>query len=450
MSTHDQQRPPGGQVPAANSPPDDAVARIAEAVEQLTYGQARMESLLDAVRAISRELELPVTLERIVTAAMELTRSRYGALGLLDEDRTRLAAFIPLGLTDRERADLAEVELPHGRGLLGHLVHYPEPLRVDAISRHPQSVGFPEGHPSMRTLLGVAIRVRGRLFGNIYLCDRLDGLPFDAHDEAVLVALAGAAGVAIENARLYEKVRSSAEEFQRLLLPRLPDLHPFEVAAAYRPATAPHHLGGDWYDALLLPDGSCTVVIGDVMGHDLQAAATMAQTCSMLRALLYDRGASPGDTLGRLDRTLSALTAAVATTVCVVRIEPGNGSWTLRWSTAGHVPPLVVPATGRARYLNAEPGIPLGVDADQDRPDHRCALPADATLVLFTDGLVEHPRHSLDEGLDALAALAAAHARDPLDRLCQALADGHPSDAHDDMAVLAVRAPGHRVPSPPG
>ncbi|GGZ96091.1 hypothetical protein GCM10010389_39170 [Streptomyces echinoruber] len=421
---------------------DEGLDRITEQIGRLAVAQQRMQGLLDAVPAVSRETELPVVLRRIVTTAMDLVDARYGALGVLDEDGTGLREFIPLGLDDQEQREPAGVGLPHGRGLLGHLIDHSEPLRLEDLSRHPDSVGFPAGHPPMRTLLGVAIGVRGRVYGNLYLPDRRDGRPFDDHDEAVVVALAGAAGVAIENARLLQEIRSAAEQFQRLLLLTLPDLAPFTGAAVHRPATAPgHHLGGDWYDALRLPDGGCAAIIGDVVGHDLTAAAAMAQIRNMLRALLYDRRTPPSLVLHRLDHTLQAVSEVPVTTACLARMEPAADGWRLHWSTAGHLPPLVVAADGSARSLHVEPGVPLGVDPSLSRPDHIRTLAPGDTVLLFTDGLVEHPRRSLERGLDALARLAAAHAAQPLDVLCRTLADHHPSDGHDDLAILALRIP---------
>ncbi|QTT72061.1 SpoIIE family protein phosphatase [Streptomyces mobaraensis NBRC 13819 = DSM 40847] len=440
MSEDERQRRQGaGSPPPA---PDEDPEHIAERMCRLDRAQERMRALLDAVLAVSRELDLPVVLRRIVSAAMELVDARYGALGVLNDDHTGLDEFLPLGLEDRERRALAGVDLPHGQGLLGHLIEHPVPLRVDGLLHHPGSTGFPAGHPPMQTLLGVAISVRGRVYGNLYLCDRRDGKPFDDEDEAVVLALAGAAGVAIENARLYDQVRSGAEQFQRMLLPRLPDLGPFSAAAVYRPATAPgHHLGGDWYDTLLLPDGACAAVIGDVVGHDLKAAAAMAQTRNMLRALLYDRGSPPSSILTQLDRTLHAVAESPVTTACLARLEPTADGWTLRWSAAGHLPPLVLDPDGRTRFLHAEPGLPLGVDTRLPRPDHVHPLRPGSTVIFYTDGLVEHPRHPIDAGLDALAALVAAHARLPVEHLCRVLADERPGDGHDDLAILAVRTP---------
>ncbi|ARF53884.1 PP2C family protein-serine/threonine phosphatase [Streptomyces gilvosporeus] len=417
--------------------------RVTQQLHTLAEAHERLQELLAAVLAISGELELPVVLRRIVTTAMDLVGARYGALGVLDEEHTGLSEFIPVGITDQELAAMADVGQPRGRGLLGHLIHHPEPLRTENIPDHPHAAGFPPGHPPMRTLLGVAISVRGEIYGDLYLADRLDGRPFGAEDEAVVLALAGAAGVAIDKARLFEQVRAGAEQFQRLLLPHLPDLRPFTAAAIYRPATAPGLLGGDWYDAVLLPDNACATVVGDVVGHDMHAAAAMAQTRNMLRALLYDRCTPPSSVLTQLDRTLHAITEDPVATACLARIEPGDDAWTLRWSSAGHLPPLLISPDGRTEYLHAEPGLPLGVDASQPRPDHARPLPAGATVVFFTDGLVEHPHYSIDTSLRLLADTAAAHAGLPLDALCQTLADHHPGDGHDDMAILAVRTPPH-------
>ncbi|MFE0325353.1 PP2C family protein-serine/threonine phosphatase [Streptomyces sp. NPDC058960] len=420
----------------------DELARIDEQLRALVAAMDRLQGLLDAVVAISREVELPGVLNRIVTTAMELVGARYGALGILDESGESLSEFIAVGLSEQEYAHLvAEVGLPEGRGLLGHLISHPEPLRVDDIPAHPSSAGFPPDHPSLHTLLGVAITVRGEIYGDLYLSERRDGRPFDVHDENIVVALAGAAGIALENVHLFEQVRNTSEKFQRLLLPALPDLRPFTAAAIYRPAAEPSRLGGDWYDAILLPDDAVAVVIGDVVGHDLEAAAAMASTRNMLRALLFDRCTPPSAILAQLDRTVQGITDTPVTTTTLARIEPDGPGWRLHWSAAGHVPPLVIAPGRKAEYLFAEPGLPLGVDTGQARPDHIHPLPPGSTVVLFTDGLVEHPRRPIDECLDELAGLATAHAGLPLEDFVHALADHGPSDGHDDMAILAVRTP---------
>ncbi|MFD8705560.1 PP2C family protein-serine/threonine phosphatase [Kitasatospora sp. NPDC059648] len=414
---------------------------MGEQLRALAAVRDRLHGLLSAVLAIGSDLDLPAVLQRIVTTAMDLAGARYGALGVLAPSGDHLEQFITAGLTEQERAALAGTHFPHGLGVLGCLIRHPVPLRVDDIPSHPASVGFPPGHPPMRTLMGVAVTVRGEVYGDLYLSERRDGHPFDEDDEDLVRALAGAAGIAIENARLFGYMRDSSEQFQRLLLPTLPDLAPFSGAAVYRTAAAPAGVGGDWYDTAVLPDGACAAVIGDVVGHDLHAAAAMAQARNMLRALLYDRQGPPGSVLTQLDHTLRAITDLPVITACLARIEHATDGWILNWSTAGHPPPLVLTPDGRARYLFADPGIPLGVDPGIPRPDHTAVLPGGSTVLFFTDGLVEHPGHPIDERLDVLAELAAAHAAHPLDELVHALTDHHPSDGHDDMAVLAIRTP---------
>jgi Stage II sporulation protein E (SpoIIE)/GAF domain len=428
------------KVPASRPRLGAELERIAEQIRSLARSQDRLNELYAA--ALSHDVELPVVLRLIVTAAMDLVDARYGALGVLDEEGESLEMFVPMGLSEKETAALAGVELPRGRGLLGHLISHPEPLRVGNISGHPESAGFPPGHPPMRTLLGAAISTRGQIYGDLYVSERRDGRPFDGHDESLIVALAGAAGLAIDDARLFDQVRLEAERFQRLLLPRLPDLRPFEASAVYRPAATPAQLGGDWYDALHVPDQACAAVIGDVAGHDLEAAAAMAEIRNMLRGLLYDRRTAPSAILSRLDRALHAITDTPLTTACLARIEPGEpGTWTLRWSNAGHPPPLLLTPDLQVRYLHADPDLPLGVDTTWPRDDHTHPLPQDSTVIFYTDGLIEHPERPLEAGMEQLTALATTHAALPLPDFVQALADHHPSDGHDDIAILALRTP---------
>lgn len=165
--------------------------------------QQRVASLLDAVIAVTADLELSDVLSRIVRVACELVDARYGALGVLDRSGEGLTEFITHGVTDEERAAIGDP--PHGRGVLGLLIHEPHTLRLDDLSSHSASVGFPGDHPPMRTFLGTPVRLRDTVFGNLYLAEKRGGIPFTADDETVLVALAAAAGVAIENARLYER-----------------------------------------------------------------------------------------------------------------------------------------------------------------------------------------------------------------------------------------------------
>ncbi|MFD8703434.1 GAF domain-containing protein [Kitasatospora sp. NPDC059648] len=164
----------------------------------------RVHSLLEAVLSVGRDLELSQALQHIVEAAVTLVDAEYGALGVIGEGQ-RLSQFIPVGIED-DRVKLIG-DLPSGHGILGELIRHPEPLRLTRISDHPSSYGFPSNHPPMNSFLGVPIRIRDKVFGNLYLTEKRGGGDFDEEDESVLATLAVAAGVAIDNARLYDRAR---------------------------------------------------------------------------------------------------------------------------------------------------------------------------------------------------------------------------------------------------
>ncbi|GAA6525299.1 GAF domain-containing sensor histidine kinase [Intrasporangium sp. DVR] len=160
----------------------------------------RLASLVEAIMPLSADLELPEVLSRIVSGACELVDARFGALGVLGPDRRHLSGFYTHGLTPEEAARIGPP--PVGHGVLGVLLTDPSPIRLADLTSHPRSVGFPANHPRMRTLLGAPIRIRDRMFGNIYVAEKRGGGPFTAEDESLLVSLAGAAGSALDNARL--------------------------------------------------------------------------------------------------------------------------------------------------------------------------------------------------------------------------------------------------------
>ena len=200
---------------------DELLAELQGRLQAVLATRDRMRGLLEAVVAIASGLDLESTLRRIVETAVGLVDATYGALGVIGEDQ-RLAEFIPVGLSQDEIERIHH--WPEGRGLLGLLIDDPRPLRLADIAAHPQSSGFPDGHPPMRSFLGVPVRLRDEVFGNLYLTGKRGGGEFTEDDEAVLVALGAAAGVAVENARLYDAARrqqrwiqASAEVTTRLL-----------------------------------------------------------------------------------------------------------------------------------------------------------------------------------------------------------------------------------------
>jgi signal transduction histidine kinase len=206
---------------------DDLLAELQTRLQAIIATRDRLHRLLDAVVAIGAALDLQTVLRRIVEAATELVDAKYGALGVLG-DGDELAEFVTAGIDEETLAKIGPY--PKGHGILGVLIKDPKPLRLHDISEHPLSYGFPPNHPPMRSFLGVPVRIRDEVFGNLYLTEKRSGEDFDDEDESVVVALAAAAGVAIENAKLYEDthrrerwLRASSEVTTALLSGTEPD-----------------------------------------------------------------------------------------------------------------------------------------------------------------------------------------------------------------------------------
>ena len=228
--------------------------------------------------------------------------------------------------------------------------------------------------------------------------------------------------------------------------PDPPDSEHAEIAVRYVPAAAGAEIGGDWYDAFLQADGSTVLAIGDVVGHDTRAAAAMGQVRGLLRGIGYARGGSPAEVLTELDRAVQGLSLDTMATALVARIEEsaddGPGLRTrIRWSSAGHPPPVVLSADGSTRLLADVPAdLLLGVTRDSARAEHVVDLDVSDTVLLYTDGLVERRDRDLDEGIAELLDVLAECGGMPLEALCDCLLERlFLPDAEDDVAILAVR-----------
>ncbi len=249
-------------------------------------------------------------------------------------------------------------------------------------------------------------------------------------------------------ARLYASEHAAALALQRSLLPALPTLDGLELAARYIPASDTAEVGGDWYDVLPLPGGSTGLAIGDVMGHDMRAAGAMGQLRSVLRSYAWE-GHGPAEVVDRLNQLVCALGMAQLATCVYARLEPARDGRParLRWSNAGHPPPLMKTPDGSVQALTEAASLLVGVttagvSAMNERPSAVRDVPRGSVLLFYTDGLIEdHHHQDLDVGIATLrAALATAPADEPLDDIAERLtaAAAHTTQ-DDDQCLLLVR-----------
>lgn len=296
-----------------------------------------------------------------------------------------------------------------------------------------------------RSAAVLPLRGRGRLLGllTLYSRDRSFGRKDDL---STAQDVADRTGLALDNARLYRAQQQLAEGLQRSLLTDPPDPDHAEIAVRYVPAAEAARVGGDWYDAFLQPGGTTMLVIGDVVGHDTEAAAAMGQLRGLLRGIATYSDAGPAEVLRGLDTSMTTLQLRALATAAVARFEQTpeeleRGVTRLIWANAGHLPPLVINPDGSVAELASWTGdLLLGVDADTVRRESVVTLDRGATVLLYTDGLIERRDADLDSGMvrlrQALIDLADLPLQELLDTLLERLVDGHPED---DVALVAVR-----------
>lgn len=338
------------------------------------------------------------------------------------------------------------------RAALARALYNNQPVLLDASAQDGEpDEPIARAHRQLFERLGAGSAVvvplysRRQVFGALTVARRGQQNSYTDAEILVLSDIARRAGLVIESTRLFEQRLDMAETLQRQLLTPLPQVDHLWFAARYQPAQQASEVGGDWYDAFLLADGVTTMVIGDVVGHDLQAAAHMAEVRNMLRALAWDRREPPSEIMRRLDGVMTHTSDAPMATVVFARIEgPDGGPWHLHWVNAGHPPPLLITAEGAARYLEEGHGPLLGMSSalhlGLEWPDARAELPARSTLLFYTDGLVESRDQHLDTGLEELrrhaADLVGHELEDFLDGLLARI-----DPRGDDVALLALRIP---------
>jgi serine phosphatase RsbU (regulator of sigma subunit)/anti-sigma regulatory factor (Ser/Thr protein kinase) len=380
-------------------------------------------------------LQLDELLPELLARSAALFDAETAGLLLTDEDGTRLTLRATYGLEALEDGCTVSVD----EGFLGDAFHAPLAVALPHVAAD-SALHASLSAVGVHSLLAAPLVVGERRLGLLYLGSRRSD-HFSADDAQLMSLGAERAALALDHARSYEHERGLVEMLQRSLLPeRLPDLSALELAARYLPSGSAAKVGGDWYDAVLLPDQRVCLAIGDVVGHGVRAATAMAELRNALRAYLLE-GHSPAQAVSRLDDLVKAIHGeGMAATLAVVTVHPSTGR--ARLTNAGHLPALVIAADGDADYVEHRSRMPLGVGGyGEEHPELDFTLTPGSTLVMFTDGLVERRGESLDEGLDRLRQVVAEGPSD-LEELCTHILTELIGDrpAGDDVALLAVRA----------
>jgi phosphoserine phosphatase RsbU/P len=431
--------------PRADGTPANTEAADEDRLRLLAEVSEAMISTLDTGESVAKLMDLVVP--RLCD---------WATVTVLGDDGQ--AVELGRGHRDRERlADLDTYLAKRTRGTgddspLAAALLTGEPVHLDSIDPAlvEPALGTDEVREAWRRLDSasftmVPLRARGETFGVLALVNTSQRAPHTEMEIATAVEVARRAGLALDNARLYGRQLQVAETLQRSMLTPPPQPDHLEIAVRYLPASISMHVGGDWYDAFQQPDGATLLVIGDVVGHNVDAAAAMGQIRSILRGIAYDRQESPAKILARVDRTLTGLRLGALATAVVARIEQPDeqarrGLRTLRWSSAGHLPPIVLHTDGRVDVLDTPPETLLGAESTRRRTDHVLEVDPGQTLIFYTDGLVEHGRTLIDEGIARLATLVGELGDLSVDELCDQLLTRivrHRAD--DDVAIVAVR-----------
>ncbi|MER7770874.1 SpoIIE family protein phosphatase [Kitasatospora sp. NPDC096140] len=382
-----------------------------------------------------------VSVQDVVTMVSEQIVPAFGgqavAVLLAEGGRLRIVGHrgYPPGLVDRFDGTPLTESTPGVQASTNPVPAYFE-TREDLERLYP---GREETQDGMAAWAYLPLVTSGRLIGTCVLAFA-EPHHFDLEERAVLTSLGGLIAQALDRARLYDTKLGLAQGLQESLLPRaLPDVPGLEVSARYLPATEGMDIGGDFYDLIRVGPDSVAVVIGDVQGHNVNAAALMGQVRTAVRAFAT-ADADPSTVLSRTNRLVADLDTSLLASCAYLRVDLARREAWL--ADAGHPVPLLYGPNGRARALEPLVGMVLNVDPAADYPQIRIGLPIGTTLALYTDGLIDTPGADLDRALADLTATLARHGGEPLDRLADALVDraGHGEYRTDDVALLLIRA----------
>ena len=423
--------------------------------ESLPRGVA--EAIAEVARKLQAQASVPETLQTMVDLAVAtIPGCDHAGVSIIDEVIETPAA------SDEVPHEVDRVQHDTGEGpaldaIRKNGVHHVEDLLEEA--RWPGFSRRAAALTGVRSILTFPLFLEDRILGALSLYSRrpsaftgearLIGGVFAAHAAVALQAartreiartLGGELDGTRRQSRRYALRAEYAAALQQSWLTELPDLAPLEVTARYDPAIEAAEVGGDWYDVFRLPGGAIAIVVGDLAGHDIDAAVAMGQTRSDLRALAVDRREAPGEILGRLDAVLAQLHPGRSGTCVFGQLEEHGGTWTALIANAGHPPPLQLTGDG-ARFLSAAPEPLLGAGVVLPRTTISVELQPGSTVLLYTDGLIERRDRDLGEMLAELQDAVAGLHPGSLDVLCDELLLQFAAQPSDDVCLLAVRVP---------
>ncbi|SCG17459.1 PAS fold-containing protein [Micromonospora echinofusca] len=424
----------------------DLYARAQElrgALEAQAVANRRLATLVDLAADLAGCESVAELTEVVVDRGLGALGADGGAVAVRDDtDLLRLTLTDSLG--GGARARYAELPLtgplPSSvSAYTGRTVFLPD--RAAALDFAPEMAEVVDT-TGLEAWASLPLRVGERLLGALTVGWRAPH-PFERREVEVLGAFAAQCAQTLDRIRVHGEQRRTSETLQRSLLSDPPPVAGLDIAVRYHPAVQHEQVGGDWYDAFPAADGATTVVIGDVTGHDRAAMAAMAQIRSTLRGVAYVLGEPPAAIFAGLERALRGLGVSTFASAMVghVRVPGAAGdprSAHLTWCNAGHPPPVLVHPDGTARLLVTDPDPLLGV-GPLPRRDHETDLEPGATLVLYTDGLVERRDLPIDAGIERLRAAAGRLCHLPLEAFCDALLAGLTAAPDDDVALLVLR-----------
>ncbi|MBL1086912.1 serine/threonine-protein phosphatase [Streptomyces actinomycinicus] len=396
----------------------------AELLRRETEARDRMQRLYRLTAALAASADLTDVCEAVHKCAPQVLDAQSVLLEL------HVLRLVPsLGPTDSPLAPSAtwvDLDRAPAKATPGAPAAFAEPAAEDALAVPAVPAD---------AVRRVALLAEGVTLGNLVIRYAPDTAP----DEEHIVAIGQQIAQAVRRAGLFEHEHRLAERLQRSLLPTLPRVGYLDIASGYAPGTQLVDVGGDWYDVHLLDEHTVGLTIGDVAGHGIAEATAMAQITTVLRTIARRSGTRPGAVLAELNGFLGTYNQGLMATACYAAYD--RRTRVLRYARAGHPPPLLIEADGTARYLEGALAPPLGPVSWADYPQHEIVVPVDATLVCYTDGLIERRGESLDVGLERLLRSARSTAGLDVRDACALLLQQPDTELPDDRALLTVRFP---------